>query len=235
MARYTSVWGLLGVLVAGCPVPAVAQGTGASLQAVAGRLDLTAAGAGQWRNALGVSPGRAAPERLLAVSPAGQVLRTQDGTESSVALGLELDLLLLDDRQTIVLVHNHPGNASLSANDLAQLAKPGVAAVVAIGHDSSLYMAARGPRYDVDGFEPRQYEVARGEIKKRLLTERGAGAVTLAGGDAHFSHLAALALAKAGIIEYRARLATGSRASFELSRVAFGHVAAGAAGALGRR
>lgn len=104
-----------------------------------------------------------------------------------------------------------------------------------IGHDGSLEIATRGPRYGADGFEARQYEVARGEVKKRLWIERGAGAVSLAGADAHFTHLAALALAKARIIEYRAALTAGTLAPFEQSRVAFGHVAAGAAGLLGRR
>jgi hypothetical protein len=235
MARTCRGWWLLAMFVGVFPVPVMGQGGGSDLQAVAARLKLTASGARRWLDALGVTPGQVAPERLLAVSVTGEVLLTQHGGESSVALGLELDLRLLDGANAIVLVHNHPGSASLSANDLAQLAKPGVAAVVAVGHDGSIYLALRGPRYDVAGFEPRQYEVARREIRRRLLIERSAGAVSLVGADAHFSHLAALALATAGIIEYRAVLATDSRASFELSRVAFGHVAAGAAGALGGR
>ena len=192
-------WLLLGLL--GCPVAAVAQGR-PDLKAIASRLQLTSAGTVRWLSALGVVRGQPAPERLLAVSAAGEILMTRQGGESSVAFGVALDLRLLDPRAAIVLVHNHPSSAGLSANDLSQLAKPGVSAVVAIGHDGSIYIAVRGPRYRVDDFEAEQYEVARRDVTRRLLIERSAGAVSHVVADAQFSHLAGLALGKAGVIEY---------------------------------
>jgi hypothetical protein len=90
-------------------------------------------------------------------------------------------------------------------------------------------MAARGARYDADRFETGQYAVGRAEVQKRLRIECGSGAITQRAADAHTSHLIALALAKADVIEYRALLAPSARESFEQARVAFGHVAAGAA------
>ena len=39
---------------------------------------------------------------------------------------------------------------------MGQLAKPGVAAIVAIGHDGSVFIASAGPRFDPDLFEERQ-------------------------------------------------------------------------------
>ena len=43
-----------------------------------------------------------------------------------------------------VLVHNHPSSVGLSAADIGQLSKPGVAAIVAIGHDGSVFVASAG-------------------------------------------------------------------------------------------
>ena len=221
-----------GILWVGGVTAAAAQ---PNLREVAERLDLTAAGSGRWLEALGVagSP-RKAHERLLALSSAGTVVATRDGVESSVSLGLELDLLLLTRGSAIVLVHNHPANAGLSANDLSQLEKPGVAAVVAIGHDGSIYMAARGRRYDDTLFEELQYAAVRAEIRKRLRIECGSGALSVAVADAHFSHLAALSLAKAGVIEYEAVLAGATRTTFEAARVTLTRIALGAASAAAR-
>ena len=225
-------WGMVvATLVAGSGT-AKAQPSKPDLPQIAGRLDLTASGAARWLEVLGVTPDKQSSERLLAISAAGETVATRDGGESSVSLGAELDARLLRAGDAVILVHNHPGNAGLSANDLAQLAKPGVAAVVAVAHDGSIYMAVRGARYDPVHFEQQQYDVARVEIKKRLRVECGTGTLSAAASDAHFSHLAALALSKAGVIEYRAVLSSRPGASFEAARVAFGQVALGAASTL---
>jgi hypothetical protein len=206
-----------------------AQPPAPGLRDIANRLGLTAAGSGRWLDALGVTGNTKAAERLIALTSTGRVIATRDGGESSVSFGLELDLQLLTPGSAIVLVHNHPGNAGLSANDLGHLAKPGVAAVVAVGRDGSIYMAARGRRYDPIAFERRQYEPLRVELKKRLRDECGARALTTETADAHFSHVAALALAKAGTIEYQAVLVGDTRASFDAGRITLSRVASGAA------
>jgi hypothetical protein len=211
------------------PLPTAAQSSKPDLRQIASRLDLTASGARRWLDALGVRADRPPLERLLAVSGTGEIVVARDGGESSVSLGLDLDTRLLHTGEVLVLVHNHPGNAGLSAGDLVQLAKAGVAAVVAVAHDGSIYMAARGARYHPDRFEDGQYDVVRLEIRKRLRVECGSGAIRVADGDAQFSHLTAMALAEAGVIEYRAVLSSKSRASFEAARVPFGHVVVAAA------
>ena len=199
------MWGMVvATLVAGSGT-AKAQPSKPDLPQIAGRLDLTASGAGRWLNVLGVTPDKQSSERLLAISAAGETVATRDGGESSVSEA-ELDARLLRAGDAVILVHNHPGNAGLSANYFAQLAKPGVAAVVAIAHDGD--MAVRGARYDPVHFEQQQDHVARVEIKKRLRVECGTGTLSAAASDAHFSHLAALALSKAGVIEYRAVLSS---------------------------
>ena len=200
-----------------------------ALRDVAEQLELTAAGAGRWLHVFGVTGNTQALERLVALTSTGRVLAMRDGSEASVAVGPELDRELLTAGSAIVLVHNHPGNAGLSASDLGQLTKPGVTAIAAVGHDGSIYLAARGRRYDPDTFERRQYTSVQVEVSKRLRVECGARALATDVADAHVSHVTALALAKAGVIVYEATLAGGTRASFEAGRVALGRVAAGAA------
>lgn len=216
-----------GILSLGSVVSA--QQPAADLREIANRLGLTEAGSGRWLDSLGVTGNTNAAERLIALTSTGRVIATRDGGESSVSLGLELDLQLLTPGSAIVLVHNHPGNAGLSANDLGHLAKPGVAVVVALGRDGSIYMASRGRRYDPIAFERLQYGPLRVELRKRLWEERGARALTTEVADAHFSHVAALALAKAGIVVYQAVLLGETRASFDAARVTLGRVASGAA------
>ena len=61
------------------------------------------------------------------------------------------------------------------------------------------------------------------------MEECGARVLTTEVADAHFSHVAALALAKAQIIVYQAVLVGETRASFDAVRVTLGRVASGAA------
>ena len=164
----------------------------------------------------------------MALTSMGRLVATREGSESAVFLGPDLDRELLTPGNAIVLVHNHPGNAGLSTNDLGQLTKPGVAAIVAVGHDGSIYMAARGHRYDLAAFEERQSDPLKVEVRKRLRVECGARAVTTEVADAHFSHVVALALAKAGVIVYEAILAGATRTSYDAARITLGRVAAGA-------
>ena len=206
-----------------------AQAPARELRGIARRLELTAAGAGRWLEALGVTPDTKTAERLMALTSTGRLLATRDGGESSVSLGAELDRELLAPGNAIVLVHNHPGNAGLSANDLGQLTKPGVAAVVAVGHDGSIYVAARGRRYDAERIRTaavrpaadRTEETSAGRVRSARLDDRrrrralqppgGAGARQ---GRCH---------------RVRGVLAGGSRTSFEAGRVPLGRVAVGAA------
>src|SRR5262249_2609899 len=155
---------------------------------------------------LGVhSPGPVS-ERLLIVDSAGQPIVERDGRTSSVVLDVDLDRLLTTPGRSAVLVHNHPSNVGLSAADIGQLSKPGVAAIVAIGHDRSVFIASAGPATDGYFLEARQYTRALNEVTRRLRAEWPSQSVSVSVSDAQLNHLVARALAQVGIIQYWADL-----------------------------
>ena len=147
------------------------------LGVLAARLDLSARGTAAWLQQL--ERNGAATERLLAVTTSGELVMAREGGRTAVAIGVELDLLLRRPGSAIVLIHNHPSNTALSAADIGQLSKPGVAAVVAICRDGSVFMAAAGPRMDGDFLESHQYlrrgsggESANGAGENQLIAAR---------------------------------------------------------------
>jgi hypothetical protein len=227
------VAGGLMLAVAGGATMVEAQEPSIDLPRLASGLDLTERGAVRWLELLEAKENGAAAERLLAVSATGEHLLERDGGRSSVVVGVELDGLLLRSNRSVVLIHNHPSNVGLSAADIGQLVRPGVAAIVAIGHDRSVFVAAPGLRMDPHFLVERQYARAQAEVKQRLR-EAGPGRIPVADSDAQFSHLVARALAKAGIIGYWFELRGMSRGSYETARVVFGQVVEGAAARLRR-
>jgi hypothetical protein len=224
-----------GLLLVGGLALAVASGTNAQersidLPRLVSALDLTDRGVATWLELLQAGEGDGPAERLVAVSTSGERLVDRVGDRSSVRVGAELDGLLLRSDRSVILIHNHPSNVGLSAADIGQLAKPGVAAIVAIGHDRSVFVAAPGPRMDPDFLEERQYALAGSEIGRRLRSAASASdRVAVADGDAQFSHLVCRVLAKAGIIQYWFELRGASRGSYEPARMAFGQMIEGAA------
>ena len=192
-------------------------------------LDLTEAGARRWLAQLVIDGDNASLERLLAVTDTGAPLVRREGGKSSVRIDRKLDTLLLRHDMAIVLVHNHPANSGLSRNDLWQLTKPGVAAIIAIGHEGSVFVASAGPRLDRDFFEESQYQVAKTELVKRLRAEWPSGRLSAAVSDAHLSHLVTRVLEKAGIVRYWFKLRGAGRESYERARVIFGQVVESAA------
>jgi hypothetical protein len=205
------------------------------LRRLAFALELTGKDVSKWLSELGVNAGGPPSERLVALSTTGARLMNRLGERSSVSLGGELDRLLLQQETGIVLVHNHPTNVGLSGADIGQLMKRGVAAVAAIGHDGSVFMASAGRGMDPNLLEQHQVPFAAAEVKKRLRAEWRSGGVSVTVSDAHFSHLVTLALAKAGIIEYWFELSGANRSSYEKARVVFNRVVVGAAARLQKR
>jgi hypothetical protein len=177
------------------------------LGVLAARLDLSERGTAAWLQQL--ERNGAATERLLAVTTSGELVMAREGGRTAVVIGVELDLLLRRPGSAIVLIHNHPSNTGLSAADIGQLSKAGVAAIVAICRDGSVYMAAAGPRMDRDFLESHQYFPAEAEVSRRMelarINSSRPDAIRLRG------HLVARALAKAGIISYRADIRSGGR------------------------
>jgi len=192
-------------------------------------LDLTERGVRRWLDQLRVTADAPPTERLLVVSVTGEPLLERQGGSSSVRVDPELDDKLRQPDMAVVLVHNHPTNVGLSVADMGQLARPNVAAIVAIGHDGSVFIVSTGPRFDQDFFEERQSALASAEVVKRLRAEWPSRRVSVAVSDAHFNHLVTLALAKAQIVQYWFNLRGPGRGSYELARAVFGNVVVGAA------
>jgi len=202
------------------------------LSNVVSSLDLTEQGAARWLARLEANGSGSSGERLLAVTTTGAWLLARDGGQSSVPVGAELDKLLIQPTRSIVLMHNHPSNVGLSIADIGQLSRPGVAAMVAIGHDRSVFVAAPGRRMDPDHLEDRQCAQASTEITRRLRKDWPLDHIPFAVADAHLSHLMARALAQAGAIDYWFALRGASHASYESARIVFGRVVAGTAAQL---
>lgn len=206
-------WSVLAaVLVAGAGAPT-------SIEAVT----TGKAGVQAWLRLLGVPDGagdKYVQERLIVLSPAGRIVYVATGRERTVALTVEVDTLLLTPAAGLTLVHNHPSGSGLSQDDLQQLEKPGVAAMVAVGHDGSVYVARRGPRFPspgLVGFDGCVYTMTR-KAADRVLAQT-ADARLRARFSEHLQHVVALGLARAGVLEYTARLAGERKWTFDDGRI----------------
>ena len=217
--------------VSWCVAPLLAQAS-APPHPLADLLDglrLTGGGVQEWLGRLGVTAGQPAHERLLAVNSTGEIVGALDGVESQVVVTPEFDRDYIREGAGLVLVHNHPASTSLSQQDLAHLDSPGVSAVVAIGHDGSVYAAAKplasGRARHCD---PECYAKARDEVGKVLRLELGHITQDGAAAGSFATHLTLLALAKAGYYDYLSLMASDRRLIFDRHAAAFGRVVASA-------
>lgn len=177
----------------------------------------------RWLATLGVPEGAGRShtrERLVVLAASGRVVRVVEGAESHVELSADLDRLLTTPGAALTLVHNHPSGNGLSPADLSQLEKAGVAMVVAVGHDGSIYAASRGARFPVvgiAGFDGAAYGEARRSADRVLRAERDPAA--RATYDTHVHHVLATALHAAGVLDYAAVLGADRRVSFSNARL----------------
>jgi hypothetical protein len=185
----------------------------------------------RWLLALGVEAGRPAVEQLLVANAQGQVVAVRSGTKSAVTLGAALDSRLYIPGNPVVLIHNHPLGNGLSLDDLEHLAKPGVAAIVAIGHDLSVYAAGAGPRFDERSID-RLFALALTEVERDVRISEAAGKIDPLTADSHIFHLVAEALATAGVLEYQAHLGDDRGVSYARWRMVWGRAARWAADAV---
>lgn len=156
------------------------------------------------------------------LSADGRVIRVIDGGESHVNIAADLDRLFASSGANLTLVHNHPAGNGLSANDLSQLEKAGIATVVAVGHDGSIYAASRGDRFPaafVAGFDGAVCGQARAGAERVLREERSS--VLRSAFDAQVRYLVGLALGKAGILNYRFVLGADRAQQFDTARIFF--------------
>ncbi|OFW11508.1 MAG: hypothetical protein A3H96_00985 [Acidobacteria bacterium RIFCSPLOWO2_02_FULL_67_36] len=174
--------------------------------------DLKAVGSvDRWRRLIAGERGALPPyERLVVADRAGRILRRADGSGRGVGIPPDWMPLLCDRSAALILAHNHPEGQSLSIDDLSQFEKPGVAVTIAVGHDGSLYVAAAGRSYHAAEFA-QVYAAASSEVTRMLRLHQSASAAAV---TVHRNHLVALALARAGVIVYRADLGLERRQAY---------------------
>jgi hypothetical protein len=220
MGRHFVVAGGLAVAMAAGVRADERHEPGEDLRALAVTLNLTDKGVARWLDKLGVT---------------GEVLMQRQGGRGFVRVDSELDDLLLRPDMAIVLIHNHPANVGLSLDDMRHLTKPGVVAMVAIGHDGSVYLASAGPRISRPWFDDGEYTAALAAVRSQLRIEWPAGRLSIAAGDAHTSHLVALTLARAGIIRYWFKFRGSNLVTYEDARFIFNRIVVVAAGGMTKR
>jgi hypothetical protein len=235
MRRPTWFGAILALFVAALSQAVPAASPESPLSQLLQQLDLgPGEGPRHWLERLGAFDSGLARERLLAVTRDGLVVRALDGDAAHVKMTVDFDDELRREGAGLVLVHNHPSSSSLSGDDLSHLGKAGVAAVVAIGHDGSVYAAARGPRFDALLCGGERYSAVREDVGKLLVREADAADVKRFLTESS-THLAALALARSRYLEYVARLAPDRQRSFERGRLVFGRVVASVSARLDAR
>jgi len=193
------------------------------VDAVLRSLELRSGGVDRWLAELGVTKDGTGDERLMIVTTRGQIVATLVGEGSRVDIGPDLVIRLSEPGAGLVLVHNHPLSTSLSWVDVVHLARPGVAAVVAIGHDGSVYAVAPGPRFDPALVTYGVIATARAAAEARAI--RYARAKGAADCDdkvrSYFPHVVLEALASTGVVDYRTRMAPDRLAGYRTRRALF--------------
>jgi len=173
-------------------------------------------------------------EKLVVVDQAARIVARADVTQALLIDRGELGERLLEAGSDIVLIHNHLMGRGLSRNDLAQLTNPRVKAVIAVGHDGSLYAASLGehlkslrreeqPTAVTGGMSPSRTSVM--EFVATAATQLGQQRRTVSIHDdvffSHFDHVVSLVLGKAGAIDYRFVLGVRRQKSFRRFELEF--------------
>ena len=122
---------------------------------------------------------------------------------------------LMDERSaTLVFHHNHPDSLSLSPADLSLLSRPGVAKIVAHGHDGSVFSATRG---DSIGNLQAMLMAATSERKRQYFEAQRRGLSI----DGFLAHLVNIALHRTSAIAYDFSLDVEKQAAYTAENDAF--------------
>lgn len=218
--------------VAAAAGPAAAQAVPHAVLAVQPRFETRPA---DWRDAL-TQGGRLPPhERLVVVTPDGGIVRIVEGEETQVNLPADLQAALATGALRATLVHNHLADRGLSCADFRQLAKPGVAQVVAVGGRGSVFEAAAGPEYDARLFDAASCRDLFDRVATQLSAQLGAMLGPRSEPVDQVPHVVARALASAGVIVYRPVPATDASATLFRYGLEFDQLIARTIGEIHRR
>jgi hypothetical protein len=158
-----------------------------------------------WADALASRGRLPVHERMMVVSPVGDVLGVVDGERDRVVLPPDLTYDLNHTTFRATLVHNHPDSVSLSGSDLFQLAKVGVERVIALGHDGSVYEATAASEYRAGDPIEYQYPILLRRVLDRLDREAQLSGSNLRALYPHTAHIMAVILDRVGVVHYSAR------------------------------
>jgi hypothetical protein len=167
-----------------------------------------------------VSGGNRLPshEVVVAFDCGGEVRALKVGTARQVDFDPAFARPLSRPGAGLILIHNHPASSSFSLSDLLTLGEPGVAAIAVVGHDGSVYAATAGAGMDVRALETWGYQRVRDGILTELggfCASRPSVASALTG---QTDHLVAMALARADVIGYEARLSFSRQVALNRTR-----------------
>lgn len=142
-------------------------------------------------------------ERLIILDEAtGKELARADGVIDGVNLTDSMLALISRSDRAARLVHNHPGDSSLSLEDIMLLANPGAACVEAIGHGGSLYRAF-GP---IPVSLKPAWDAANNAVYEVFSRAVSSGALGIPEANTLHHYVMARALNAANIVRYEAIL-----------------------------
>lgn len=128
-----------------------------------------------------------------------EISRVTSGQRSQVVFPEDLMIALNSPRRQIAVHHNHPSSSSFSTADLYQVAvRRGLSELWAHGHDGTAY---RARPVDRDGNRVAAAHVAAKAAAAQILTE-SRNDLTYPEAMALISHASALALGRAGLVDY---------------------------------
>ncbi|MBC6416246.1 MAG: hypothetical protein GDA47_00245 [Rhodospirillales bacterium] len=152
-----------------------------------------------------------AAERPIPGSNAAPVDWNTKGERGKVGRSDAMTAAVTDPARRISVVHNHPEAKSLSSKDLLRLeTEPGLARVIVVGHDGSLYRAS-DPKQMLGYFADRLWQLAWVRIHEEAVWSgmHSPAMRNLA------NHAANTALDRAGYMNYASALAGGSRVNLQ--------------------
>lgn len=148
----------------------------------------------------------------------GEVIARQEGDRSSVTFDGPLLAKLRDERNSIVLHHNHPRSSSLSLPDMLVVTRqPGAKGIWAHGHNGSSFYAERGRRK----FSEAKVKAVTGAVRKALQLLINRGIIPLEDATLLDNHLIWSHLHQLGQITYVAQLAGDSLKAFERNKAIY--------------